>query len=121
MKSEGLIAGLPTLMAIYKSKLEADAVRETLRAAGYPPTGVKVYLRLSGTDQVLDSATGQVASGQALTKGEITAKMLEHLETVVLLHPSSEQLQTVQAALSTLGEPIFLSDSEDSATDTQLT
>jgi hypothetical protein len=57
---------------------------------------------------VIDATTGQVAPGQALTEGEISNKMLQHLETVVLLHPSDEQLQQMKAVLSELGTPTFL-------------
>ena len=111
-KSEGLIIGLPTLMAVYGAKLDAERVLEGLRAAGYPPAGVSVYHRLIGTDQVIDATTGQIAAGQSLTEEEITNKMLERLETVVLLHPPDDQLKSVHSALSALGPANFLHESD---------
>lgn len=110
--TEGLIRGLPTLMAVYSAKLDAGQVLEGLRAAGYPTTGVSVYHRLMGTDQVIDATTGQVAAGQALTEEEITNKMLERLETVVLLHPSDDQLKAVHSALTALGPASILHESD---------
>ncbi len=109
---EGLIAGLPTLMAVYGAKLDAESVLEGLRASGYPSAGVSVYHRLMGTDQVIDAATGQVAAGQALTEEEITNKMLERLETVVLLHPPDGQLKLAHDALAALGPADFLHESD---------
>lgn len=112
MDSEALIKGLPTLMAIYKAKLDRESVLEALRGARYPSADVSVYHRLKGTDQVIDAATGQVAAGQALTEEEIGARLLEHLETVVLLHPQDEQLRAIHEALSTLGPAAFLHESD---------
>jgi len=108
MSDEGLITGLPTLMAVYSARLDAESVMERLRSASYPLADVSVYHRPKGTDQVIDATTGQVASGQALTDADITAKMQESLETVVLLHPPDDQLQAVQDALSALGPVNFL-------------
>jgi hypothetical protein len=111
MSNEGHITGLPTLMAVYGARLDAESVMERLRSASYPLTDVSVYHRPKGTDQVIDATTGQVASGQALTDADITPKMLETLETVVLLHPPDDKLQAVQDALSALGPVDFLHES----------
>jgi len=112
MDSEALIKGLPTLMAVYKAKLERESVLDALRGVRYPGADVSVYHRLKGTDQVIDAATGQIAAGQAVTEEEISANMLENLETVVLIHPQDEQLRAVHEALSTLGPADFLHESD---------
>ncbi len=105
--------GLPTLMAVYGgAKLDAESVLEGLIASGYPSADVSVYHRLMGTDQVIDATTGQIAAGQALTEEEITTKMLERMETVVLLHPPDDKLKMVHEALSALGSVNFLHESD---------
>ena len=106
--TNSLITGLPTFMAIYPARLEAEGVLAALRAMGYPIADVSVYHRLKGTDQVIDATTGQIASGQALTEEEITPKMLDSLETAVLLHPQEAHLQAVQDALLSFGESNIL-------------
>ncbi|HKP52677.1 MAG TPA: hypothetical protein VJ183_08485 [Chloroflexia bacterium] len=112
MSDEGLITGLPTLMAVYGTKLDAESVLEQLRSVRYPVADVSVYHRPRGTDQVIDATTGQVAAGQTLTESEVTARMLEHLETVVLLHPPDDQLRAVHDALAALGAASFLHESD---------
>jgi hypothetical protein len=98
-------------MAVYGTRLDAESVMERLRSASYPLADVSVYHRPKGTDQVINATTGQVASGQALTDADITPKMLETLETVVLLHPPDDKLTAVQDALSALGPVDFLYES----------
>jgi hypothetical protein len=112
MATEGLMIGLPTLMAIYNTKLDADSVLDRLRSVSYPLADVSVYHKPRGIDQVIDATTGQVAAGQALTEAEVTPKMLESLQTVVLLHPPDDQLKAVHGALSALGPANFLHESD---------
>ena len=112
MATEGLIIGLPTLMAVYSAKLDAENVLDKLRAVSYPLADVSVYYKPKGTDQVIDAITGQVAAGQALTEAEVTPKMLENLQTVVLIHPPDDQLKVVHDALSALGPANFLHESD---------
>ena len=90
-------------MAIYDTKLDAMGVLNSLGGAGYPLEDVSVYYRIKGSDQVLDAATGEVASGQSLAQTEITPKMLENLDTIVLMHPSKAAAQSVQQTLMSLG------------------
>jgi hypothetical protein len=96
------IRGLPTLMAIYGSKLEAGAPGQALRAAGYAPRDVLVYYRIKGTDQVVYADSGRIAPGQALDEAHITDKASD-LETVVLMHPAEGDAERVKGALATLG------------------
>ena len=112
MSDQTLSIGLPTFMAIYPAKLDAESVLERLRSVSYPLADVSVYHRLRSTDQVIDAATGQIASGQAVTEEEINSKMLERLETVVLLHPPDEQLKAVHDTLAALGPAQFLHESD---------
>lgn len=112
MATEGLIVGLPTLMTIYDTKLDAERVLDKLRAVSYPLTDVSVYYKPRGTDQVIDAITGQVAAGQALTEAEVTPKMLENLQTIVLIHPPDDRLKAVHDALSALGPARFLHESD---------
>ncbi len=100
---DGVIVGRPTLMAIYDSKLDAKGVLDSLRGTGYPLQDVSVYYRLKGGDQVLDAITGEVAAGQSLAQTEITPKMLENLDTIVLMHPDKAHAQTLQQTLMSLG------------------
>ena len=100
---DGVIVGRPTLMAIYDSKLDAKGVLDTLRGTGYPLQDVSVYYRVKGTDQVLDATTGEVAAGQSLAQTEITPKMLENLDTIVLMHPDKAHAQSMQQTLKSLG------------------
>jgi hypothetical protein len=96
------IRGLPTLMAIYGAKLEADAPGEALRAAGYAPRDILVYYRIRGTDQVVYADSGRIAPGQALDEAHVTDKAGD-LETVVLMHPREADAERVRSALETLG------------------
>jgi hypothetical protein len=112
MATQSLMVGLPTLMAVYDAKLDADSVLNGLRAVSYPLADVSVYHKPKGIDQVIDATTGQVAAGQALTEAEVTPKMLENLQTVVLLHPPDDQLKAVHGALSALGSANFLHESD---------
>jgi hypothetical protein len=100
---DGMIVGRPTLMAIYDSKLEAKGLLDRLRGVGYPLEDVSVYYRVKGSDQVLDATTGEVAAGQSLAQTEITPKMLESLDTIVLLHPDEANAQSLQQMLKSLG------------------
>jgi len=100
---DGVIVGRPTLMAIYDSKLDAKGVLDTLGRAGYPLEDVSVYYRPKGGDQVLDAITGEVAAGQSLAQTEITPKMLENLDTIVLMHPDKDNAQSLQQTLKSLG------------------
>ena len=100
---DGVIVGRPTLMAIYNARLDAKGVLESLRNTGYPLQDVSVYYRPKGSDQLLDATTGEVAAGQSLAQTEITAKMLENLETIVLMHPDKAHAQSIQQTLMSLG------------------
>ncbi|HUP27544.1 MAG TPA: hypothetical protein VM409_03840 [Chloroflexia bacterium] len=100
---DGVIVGRSTMLAIYDSKLDVNSVFESFKGAGYPLEDVSVYYRLKGGDQVIDAATGQVAAGQSLAQTELTPKMLENMDTLVLLHPDTSQAQAVQRILGSLG------------------
>ena len=100
---DGVIVGRPTLLAIFDSKIDAKGVLDSLRGTGYPLEDVSVYYRPKGGDQVLDAMTGQVAAGQSLAQTEVTPKMLENPDTLVLIHPKRSQAQAIQQALMTLG------------------
>lgn len=100
---DGVIVGRPTLMAIYDSKLDAKVVFDSLGRAGYPLEDISVYYRPKGGDQVLDAITGEVAAGQSLAQTEITPKMLENLDTIVLMHPDKAHAESVRQTLMSLG------------------
>ena len=100
---DGVIMGRPTLMAIYNTKLDPAGVLDSLRGTGYPLQDVSVYYRVRGSDQVLDATTGEVAAGQSLAQTEITPKMLENLDTIVLMHPDTAHSQSLQQTLKSLG------------------
>jgi hypothetical protein len=103
-QTDGRIIGKPTLLVTYASKLDPQAILDAIGGLGYPLSDVSVYYRVSGTDQVLDAITGQVAAGQALSPEELRGRALENLETLVLLHPDAEQFVALQSALKPLGE-----------------
>ena len=100
---DGVIVGRPTLMAIFDAKLDAKGVLDSLRGTGYPLQDVSVYYRPKGGDQVLDAISGEVAAGQSLAQTEITPKMLENLDTIVLMHPDQAHAQSLQQTLMSLG------------------
>jgi hypothetical protein len=103
-QTDGRIVGKPTLLVTYGIKVDAQAILDAIGGLGYPLSDVSVYYRVSGTDQVLDAMTGQVAAGQALSPEELRGKAMEKLETLVLLHPDAEQFVALQSALKPLGE-----------------
>ncbi len=103
-QTDGRIVGKPTLLVTYGIKVDAQAILDAIGGLGYPLSDVSVYYRVSGTDQVLDAITGQVAAGQALSPEELRGKAMEKLETLVLLHPDAEQFVALQSALKPLGE-----------------
>ena len=100
-RHEGQIQGLPTLMAIYPDKLAREAVLEGLRASGYAGSGVLVYYRVKGTDQVVYADSGRIAAGQALDEAQLTPQA--QMETIVLAHPQDGQIETLKSALEALG------------------
>lgn len=100
---EGEIVGLPTMLAKYAGRQDANRILESLKQIGYPLDDVSVLFRLEGSDQVLDQLTGQVAAGQALTDKDLHSPKVEHGQTVVLMHPYREQLQAVEAVLQSIG------------------
>lgn len=106
------MVGRPTLMAIYPQRHEAGAILDSLGKVGYPLEDVSVYYRLKGTDQVLDATTGQVAAGQSISNSDLTPKVLADIETIVLMHPSSDISATVLGALNLLGQPVTLYEGE---------
>ena len=73
--TEGRIIGRPTMLVTYGTKLDVKAVLEAVGGVGYPLDDVSVYYRVAGTDQVIDAATGQVATGQALSPKSCAAKL----------------------------------------------
>lgn len=102
---EGEIVGLPTLLAIYDVRIEAQQVLDGLKNAGYPMEDVCVYYRVKGSDQVIDATTGHVAAGQSLNEDELKRSKLENVDTLVLLHPNAQQAEAAQQVLATLGTP----------------
>lgn len=100
--AEGEIVGLPTMLAKFDAYYDAESVLSCLRGIGYPLEDVSVLFRLDGSDQVLDLTTGSVAAGQSVTEEEIRDQKVKG-HTVVLLHPGTDQAQTVRQALSSLG------------------
>ncbi|MEA2573807.1 MAG: hypothetical protein QOH93_1105 [Chloroflexia bacterium] len=106
------MVGKPTLMAIYPQRYEAAAILDSLRRVGYPLNDVSVYYRLKGTDHVVDATTGRVAAGQSVNQDEVTQEGLNGAETVVLLHPGTEVVETVTGALLQVGEPNILYEGE---------
>ena len=106
------MVGKPTLMAIYPERYDAKAILDSIGGVGYPVNDVSVYYRVKGTDHVVDATTGQVAAGQSINQSEVTTDVLNKVETVVLLHPTAEQVRAVTGALSFLGEPNILYEGE---------
>ena len=98
-------------MAVYPQKLAHEAVLAGLRSAGYAAEGVMVYYRLRGTDQVVYADTGRIAPGQALESSPLLtphSSQKENMDTVVLMHPQSGQIESAQAALKSLGDAQIL-------------
>ncbi|HEY0070945.1 MAG TPA: hypothetical protein VGE04_13345 [Chloroflexia bacterium] len=106
------MVGKPTLMAVYPQRYDVAAILDSIRRVGYPLNDVSVYYRLKGTDHVVDATTGQVAAGQSVNQEEVTAEALNTADTVVLLHPGLETVQTVTEALNSIGEPHILYEGE---------
>jgi hypothetical protein len=102
---EGKIVGRPTMLAKFEGRLDHEQVLRSLERTGYPLEDVSVLFRPEGSDQVVDLTTGHVAAGQSLTDEEIERRKLEKGQTVVLLHPTTEQVQSVNAALAEIGTP----------------
>ncbi len=97
---EGVIIGRPTLLATFDGRLDVEQIVSSLGRVGYPAEDIAVYYRPVGSDQVIDARTGQVAPGQSLIEGDLSTMKLQ---TLVLMHPTSEQLPVVEQALSTIG------------------
>jgi hypothetical protein len=106
------MTGKPTLMAIYPQPCDVAAILDSIGRVGYPLNDVSVYYRVKGTDHVVDAMTGQVAAGQSINQEEVTPEVLRNAETVVLLHPGTEVLSAVTAALASLGQPNVLYEGE---------
>src|SRR5688500_1263563 len=103
-RAEGEITGLPTLMAVFPTKIAQHVILRALAAGGYAGNDIVVYHRLKGTDQVVYASNGRIAPGQALDEGNITPDSLSNVDTVVLLHPAEAQLEALRGALGALGE-----------------
>src|SRR5437762_2197602 len=83
------IVGLPTLLAKYQGRLEAEQILDSLRRVGYPTDDVSVLFRVEGSEEVIDLRTGHPAAGQAITDEELKPKHMTHGQTAVLLHPKA--------------------------------
>jgi hypothetical protein len=100
----GKIIGKPTLLVTFTDKLDAGRILDAVGGLNYPLKDVSVYYRVSGTDQVIDAVTGQVAAGQALSDEDTEGLDLNKVETLVLMHPDGEQFVAVQGVLKQFGE-----------------
>jgi hypothetical protein len=100
-RHEGQIQGLPTLMAIYPTKLPRETVLDGLRAGGYAGPGILVYYRVKGTDQVVYADSGRIAAGQALDEAELSPQA--QMETIVLIHPQDGHVNKLKETLEALG------------------
>jgi|SRR5436190_7999428 len=100
---QGSIVGRPTMLAKFEGRLEPQPILDSLQRIGYPLEDVSVLFRVDGGDQVVDLVAGHVAAGQSLTDAELTARKLAKGQTVVLMHPTKEQLPAVKQALSEIG------------------
>ena len=54
---------------------------------------------------MVDLTTGHVAAGQSLTDEELNAQKAQRGQTLVLLHPNSQQAPDVRRALQEIGHP----------------
>src|SRR5262249_53267890 len=106
-QADSRIIGKPTLLVTYTGKLDPQVILSAIGAIGYSLGDVSVYYRVTGTDQVLDASTGQVAAGQALCADELRGKSLDRVDTLVLLHPDGAQFVALQGALKPLGNADF--------------
>jgi|SRR5437868_11093039 len=105
LADQGEIVGKPTMLAKFDGMLSAEQILDSLKQIGYPLDDVSVLFRIEGSDQVIDLTTGHVASGQALTDEEVNAHKAQKGQTLVLLHPTSEQAPAVRKALAEVGHP----------------
>lgn len=100
---QGEIVGRPTMLAKFQGRLDAEPILESLKRIGYPLEDVSVLFRIEGGEQVVDLVAGRVAAGQSLTDEELNARKLAKGQTVVLMHPTTEQFPAVKQALSEIG------------------
>jgi len=102
---QGEIVGKPTMLAKFEGMLKVEQVLDCLRRIEYPLEDVSVLFRIEGSDQVVDLTTGHVAAGQSLTDEELNAQKAQRGQTLVLLHPNSQQAPGVRQALAEIGHP----------------
>jgi hypothetical protein len=88
------------MMAIFDGHHEAQGILDALQAAGHPVDDVSVLLRPAGTDAVEDLLTGERPAGQS---GDARLLPDKGSKTLVLLHPDSDRLEAIRAALTGLG------------------
>ena len=100
MDGNQAIVGRPTFYARFDGRQAAEPIIQRLESVGYPREDVTVLLRPKGTDAVVDLTTGEPAAGQS---GDARKMDDAGSHTIVLLHPSEEQVAAVRQALEALG------------------
>src|SRR5690242_1084152 len=104
MDQQTTIVGRPTYMAAFAGAQDAGAIVDKLTAIGYPREDISVLLRPARTDSAIDLLSGENAAGQDTNAlAQRKHKEGEEPTTLVLLHPDATQLETVRAALTSMG------------------
>jgi len=106
MDKQTTIVGRPTYMATFPGRHEAAPIVAALTATGYPTEDISILFRPGGGDAVVDLMSGENAAGQDADAQAEAAKKGAGT-TLVLLHPTADQLTAVRAALAGLGGQEF--------------